>query len=113
VLQSDNDPSFNNEVVQDVVREFGLKHVFSKTYSSTSQGKVERAQLTLRSMVGRWWTSSGRSDWHNVLQNLVHSFNVPEHSVTKVEPAIALAGGLQSDTDLLDFVTTTSRRVRN
>jgi transposase InsO family protein len=52
VLQSDNDPSFNSEVLQDMVREFGLKHVFSKTYSSASQGKVERTQLTLWSMVG-------------------------------------------------------------
>ena len=104
VMQSDNDPSFNSEVFQDVVREFGLKHVFSKTYSSTSQGKVERAQLTLRSMIGKWRTASGRSDWHTVLPNLVHSYNVTEHSVTKVEPAIALAGGLRGDADLLAFV---------
>jgi hypothetical protein len=56
VLQSDNDPSFNSEVFQDVVHEFSLKHVFSTTYSSTSRGKVERVQLTLwplRSMIGR------------------------------------------------------------
>ena len=57
-------PSTAMHVFQDVVREFGLKHVFSKTYSSTSQGKVERAQLTLRSMVGKWKTASGRNDWH-------------------------------------------------
>ena len=39
VLQSDNDPSFNSGVFQNVVKQIGLKHVFSKTYSSTSQGK--------------------------------------------------------------------------
>jgi hypothetical protein len=39
-----------------------------------------------------------------VLPNLVHSYNVTEHSVTKVEPAIALAGGLRGDADLLAFV---------
>ena len=104
VLQSNNDPSFNSEVFQAVVREFGLKHVFSKTYSSTSQGKVERTQLTLRSMIGKWRTASGRGDWHTVLPNLVHSYNATEHSVTKVEPAIALAGGLRGDADLLAFV---------
>jgi hypothetical protein len=38
-----------------------------------------------------------------VLPNLVHSYNVTEHSVTKVEPAIALAGGLQGVADLLAF----------
>jgi hypothetical protein len=89
--------AFNSGVFQEVVREFGLKHVFSKTYRSTSQGKVERAQLTLRSM-------SGRSDWRSMLPNLVHSYNVTEPSVTKVEPAIALAGGLRGDVDLLAFV---------
>jgi hypothetical protein len=55
-------------------------------------------------MIGKWRTASGRSDWHTVLPNLVHSYNVTEHSVTKVEPTIALAGGLRGDADLLAFV---------
>ena len=65
---------------------------------------MERAQLTLRSMIGKWKSASGRSDWHTVLPNLVHFYNVTEHSVTKVEPAIALACGLRGDADLLSFV---------
>ena len=104
VLQSDNDPSFESEVFQDAVAEFGLKHVRSKTHSSTSQGKVERAQLTLRSMIGRWRTATGRSDWRAVLQDLVHTYNVTVHSVTKTEPAIALAAGLRGDADMLAYV---------
>ena len=104
VLQSDNDPSFESDVFQDAVAEFGLKHVRSKTYSSTSQGKVERVQLTLRSMIGRWRTATGRSDWHTVLQDLVHTYNVTVHSVTKTEPAIALASGLRGDADMLAYV---------
>jgi hypothetical protein len=47
VLQSDNDPTSNSEV-----SEVGLKHVFSKMHSSTSQGNVERSQLTLRPVMG-------------------------------------------------------------
>ena len=53
VLQSDNDPSFESEVFQEAVAEFDLKHVRSKTYTSTSQAKVERANLTLRGRRGR------------------------------------------------------------
>jgi hypothetical protein len=104
VLQSDNGPSFESDVFQDAVAEFGLKHVRSKTCSSTSQGKVERAQLTLRSMIGRWRTAAGRSDWHTVLQGLVHTYNVTVRSVTKAEPAIALAAGLRGDAGMLAYV---------
>ena len=81
VLQSDNGPSFNSEVFQDVVkREFGLKHVFSKTNSSASQGRVERDQLALQSMVYKRKSASSCSAWHNVLQRLVHSYNVKKQS---------------------------------
>ena len=47
VLQSDNDPSFESDVFQDAVRTIGLKHVRSKTNTSTSQAKVERVQQTV------------------------------------------------------------------
>jgi hypothetical protein len=74
VIQSDNDPSFTSEVFQDMGCELGLKHVSTKIYSSTSQVKVKRVQLTLRSMIGKWKMASGRSDWHSMLPNLVHSY---------------------------------------
>jgi hypothetical protein len=51
---------------------------------------MERIQLTVRFIISKWKSTSGRRDWHSVLPNLVHSYNVSEHSVTKVEPAIAL-----------------------
>ena len=44
VLQNDSDPSFESEIFQDAVRTIGLKHVPSKTYTLTSQAKVERVQ---------------------------------------------------------------------
>jgi hypothetical protein len=42
VLQSDNDPSFLSEVFQDALNDADLKHVMSKTYTSTSQAKKWR-----------------------------------------------------------------------
>ena len=63
VLQSDNDPSFMSDVVQDALADIGLKHVRSETYTSTSQAKLERVQATVvRGAVGRWKTATGRAD---------------------------------------------------
>ena len=62
VLQSDNDPSFVSDIFQEALAEIGLKHVRSKTYTSTSQAKVERVQATVvRGAVGRWKTATGRA----------------------------------------------------
>ena len=44
VVQSDNAPSFESDVFQDAVWTIRLKHVRSKTYTSTSPAKVERVQ---------------------------------------------------------------------
>ena len=105
VLQSDNDPSFESDVFQDAVRTIGLKHVRSKTYTSTSQAKVERVQQTVvRNMVGKWKTATGRENFHTVLPQLVKTYNNTVHSVIKVEPAVALRLGLADDQDLLQFV---------
>ena len=72
VLQSDNDPLFLSEVFQDALNDAGLKHVLSKTYTSTSQAKVEIVQqMVVRNMVGKWKTATGREDFHTMLGQLV------------------------------------------
>ena len=53
-LQSDNDPSLLSEAFQEALADIGLKHVLSKTYTSTTQAKVQRVQQTVvRNMVGK------------------------------------------------------------
>ena len=104
VLKSDNDPSFLSEVFQDALNDAGLKHVLSKTYTSTNQAKVERVQQTVvRKMVGKWKTATGREDFHTVLPLLVETFNTL-HSVIKVELSTALRLALAGDQDLLGYV---------
>ena len=94
VLQSDQDPSFKSDAFQQAVRDIGFKHVFLKTYSSTSQAKVERVQQTVvRRMVGKWRTATGRADFKSVLPRLVATYNNTVHGITRVEPAVALRRG--------------------
>ncbi len=43
VLLSDNGAEFHNALLEEIRNQFGVKHYFTVTYHSTSNGLVERA----------------------------------------------------------------------
>ena len=108
-IVSDNDASFLAPPFQAVMREFGLKHVRVRTYSSNAAA-VERVQQTVRRAIGKWKTQTGRSDWSNHLGAIVHSYNTSTHSAIKVAPAIALQGFLRQDAESIRYVREQQQR---
>jgi hypothetical protein len=103
VIVSDNDKSFLAGEFQDVLREFGLKMVNVRTYSSNA-AQIERAQQTIRRAIGTWRVRTGRSDWSNHIGTLLHTYNTSVHSTIGMEPQVALAGFLQQDADSIAYV---------
>jgi hypothetical protein len=103
VIVSDNDKSFLAETFQEVLREFGLKHVKTRTYSSNA-AQIERAQQTIRRSIGTWRMSTGRSDWSNQLDTINHTYNTSVHSTIGAEPAVALAGFVSQDAESIAYV---------
>ena len=87
-----------------MLNEFELKHVRSKAWRSQAQGIVERYQRNLRESIGRWRSSTGRSDWSRVLDDLVFSYNSSVHSTIGVEPAVAVHQSLSGDTEMIDYI---------
>jgi len=51
ILQSDNGGEFRNEVVRSLLAQYHIKQVFSKAYTPTTQGLVERFNQTLKAKI--------------------------------------------------------------
>ena len=52
-------------------------------------------------------SSSGRSDWHNKLEDIVFAYNSSGHStIGGLEPAVALHKSLQGDNETIQYVRT-------
>jgi hypothetical protein len=62
VIHADNGTAFKGEF-GDLMDEFGLKLIHGKSYTSVHNRAIERFQQTLRRAIGKWVSSSGRSDW--------------------------------------------------
>jgi len=106
VVQADNGTEFKGEF-GDLMDEFGLKLIHGKSYTSTHNGAIERFQQTLRRAIGKWMSSSGRSDWHNKLEDIVFAYNSSGHStIGGLEPAVALHKSLQGDNETIQYVRT-------
>jgi hypothetical protein len=76
-IQTDLGKEFYNKQVQQVFSIHGIKH-----YSVNSQFKaalVERLNRTLRERLNRFFTHKNKKIWINVLDKIVHAYNISPH----------------------------------
>lgn len=62
VIQSDQGSNFTSKVFSQILRELGVKHQLASAYHPESQGALERFHQTLKAMLRRFCTETGR-DW--------------------------------------------------
>lgn len=86
ILQSDNGSEFKNSDVEAVLKRYGITQVFSKPYSPTSQGAIEKVNQTLKLMLKRLWATKKNHQWISALPDLVSNYNTSIHSVTRSSP---------------------------
>jgi transposase InsO family protein len=89
--------------------ERGIKLVFGLPRKPQSQGQVERANGTINRMLSLYLTSTGKSDWPVVLQQLVDNYNKTIHSVTQRTPDSVVADWAADDEEATDAVQTRIR----
>ncbi len=86
VFQSDNDPSFHSKQFKAVMKAMGIKHVFSKTYSPTSNSIIERVQGTIKNAIYHHFNLQNNHKWISILQPIVRNYNNTIHSKTGSSP---------------------------
>lgn len=81
VVQSDNGGEFVSGEFQELVEEFGAKHVTSLAYMPTSQAIVERFHGTLKRAIA----ATGER-WDDVFESVLHGYNRTVHSTIGMTP---------------------------
>jgi transposase InsO family protein len=76
ILHTDNGTEFRNSKLEDYLLKKRVAFRHGKPYTPTTQGKIERANQTLkRTMTKLIKASNNECTWHDVLYEAVHSIN--------------------------------------
>jgi transposase InsO family protein len=87
ILHTDNGSEFINNLVINYLEQHGVKYVHGKPYKPTTQGKVERANRTLKEMMVKLVTQSKfKKTWYDVLYEATLAVNTNLSSVIKKSP---------------------------
>ena len=100
VIQSDNGKEFKSEV-ENLLKEYGIKHVFSDAYKPTSQSVVERMNQTVKGMIRRVFVANGNHSWYVHLSDIEANINDSIQSKTGLK-----ANEIASDPNKIEFVKT-------
>jgi hypothetical protein len=87
ILQSDNGGEFKNSLVEEFLLENDVEFRHGKPYTPQTQGKIERANYTLKSCIDKLIkVSKSKKTWFDVLQDAVFSINTNLSTSTKKAP---------------------------
>lgn len=78
VCQSDGGTEFLAEV-QDLFEKYGIKHITSKPASPWTNGCIERVWGTIKQMLYKYQSITGRENWVAILPKLTESYNNTYH----------------------------------
>ena len=84
-LLSDNGKEFDNKVVKEMLKEYGVEHVTTPPYHPQAN-PVERSNRTLKAMISAFAGSDHRN-WDLQDHEFRHAVNTATQSATKVSPA--------------------------
>jgi len=85
VLQTDNG-KVKNTVLANYLRLCGIKQVFSKAYTPTTQGMIEQYNQTLKHKIFNGFLRNKNKKWVDDLASYVENINMAKQSVTKEAP---------------------------
>ena len=86
IVHTDNGTEFSS-TFDDLLEDYGIKHIRGQPYRSTSQGIVERFNKTVLEMINRRFTQDNNRQLTNEkLQNVINEYNKTYHSTIKKTP---------------------------
>lgn len=80
------DQEFNNRLFNKLCTTHNIRTWYSDPDEPNKNAIVERFNRTLAQLLQRWRVATDRTDWENVLQDLVTNYNTKLHSTTKNTP---------------------------
>ena len=86
ILQSDNGGEFKNDLMNKYLLSINVKQVYSKSYTPTTQGAVERCNRTIKGMIFRYLTSNNTNNWVFILPQITENYNNSKHSSIGMSP---------------------------
>lgn len=84
-VNSDNEFLVSKQI-QQYFRDNNIRHHVSERDEINKQAIVERFNRTIARLIQRWRQGTGRTDWHNVLDDLVKNYNNSYHRTVKAKP---------------------------
>lgn len=69
-----------------LIKEHNIKHIKTAPYSPQSNGKVERFNKTIKTILFKYFKSNDTYKWIDVLPKLINNYNSSYHRIIKMEP---------------------------
>ena len=85
-LQCDNGGEFKNKKFEDYCEAKGMKMIYTKSYTPTTNGLIENFNKYLRKMIFEGFVRTNSKNWVNYLDDYLYNRNHTKHSVTKQKP---------------------------
>ena len=90
IILTDRGTHFNNNMVDQLLKKFKIKHLLSTPYHPQTNGLVERFNRTLCESLAK--LSDKTNDWDLFIAPVLFAYRTTKHSITKIEPFFMVYG---------------------
>lgn len=90
VILTDRGTHFRNQIVDDLLARFEIKHLYSTPYHPKTNGLTERFNRTLGDSLAK--VSETDTDWDKHLGSVLFAYRTAKQSTTKIEPFYLVYG---------------------
>jgi transposase InsO family protein len=84
-LLTDNGTHFTASMIEQLLKRFGILHLYSTPYHPQSNGQIERFNSTMDAKIAAL-SNQSRSDWDDQLSFVTFNYNTSVHSTTQIIP---------------------------
>lgn len=109
-IQSDNGKEFSNLLLKNYLIQLNVQIIHGRPRHPQAQGQIERANQTLKRWLAKSLHESGSNRWINILDKIVHKYNLTIHRATGRSPFMLFHGqnGFNGPISDLEVVETES-----
>mgnify|MGYP001569361657 CR=1 FL=1 len=86
IIQTDNGSEFISQEFKKLLAGRKIIHVLSKPYHPQSNGRIEKFNKTLKTLISRYMTHYNTKHYISVLDDLVLNYNTTIHTATRLSP---------------------------
>ena len=87
---SDRGTHFNNQIMDELMKKFQIKHRFSTPYHPQTNGLVERFNRTLCESLAK--LSDEGKDWDRYISSVLFAYRTKQHGSTEIQPFYLMYG---------------------